>query len=775
MTVAATIKLLGAAEFKKSIDGMGTTVAKMNKTAMDPKALRSMSKETTTLKKQMESFKGTVSKTDPALAKVRNELAANMRTLRSAGVDVRKLDGDFKRLNTTQNTARNNWAKFGSAMKTSGAVIGGAVVGGVVLGAAIKPQMVWDKQMDDFVRTALPKGTDAEHTDMKNMLNEAINEAGKLGGDRDSIAQSLSTMIASGKMNPQEAASFLPWLNKAAVASGADPVALANIVRILADHGMAGEENYKKALNMALAAGQAGSFELKDLAKHLPDIMSSAQRAGASGFSGFLNTLSALEAGMLTAGSTDEAATNIGAMFTAIASSELKKRLSKEYNIDMDKLALDAINRGENPVVAVIGMMQQIAEKDKRYRQLKADLASAKNAGERGEIMQAAASWMEGSVIGTLFSEKRAVAGLAGFGNRKYVAEVEKTIIEGENDAVDHGFSRVEKSAWRLAEATANELGATKARAYDGIETTLSSVLGKINAYADVYPGLTTALYGATEVVKALVVAGVAGGLMRSGLGGFGAGKVAQSLGVGAAGAGAAQVATASRFGSAVRSVGGLTRAAMADLAVPVTIATISTYGAVKAIDAINRYRGIDPDAMRAEGARKENLVARARALSDSNRDYRNMKTLSPVAVAMLSAPNLERYKSSLMGKALYYHGEANNGFGAMGAGHRASAAIYRDNALLALDTLEGNSPLDKLLAGWQDTIRGALAPIETMQQKPAPPQINDNSQRTIQVNLGVIDPTQLVPLVKRTIEEQLVAEKNNRRGDQFDTMEAIG
>ncbi len=753
MTVAATIKLLGAAEFKKSIDGMGATVAKMNKTAMDPKSLRSMSKETTTLQKQMESFKGTVSKTDPALAKVRNELAANMRTLRSAGVDVRKLDGDFKRLNTTQNTARNNWAKFGSAMKTSGAVIGGAVAAGYMIAQPIKQQMAWDERIDKMTLTALPRGSQAEHDAMKSKLKNAVDAAGEYGGDRDNIALTMDTIIASGKMTPDQTAAILPWLNKAAVASGASSVDLANIITRLGEFGISGEENIKQAINMAMAAGQAGGFELKDMARWLPEQLAIAKTSGMYGIEHYKTILATNQAAMLTAGTTDAAGNNIKNMYQKLGSKETRDRAEKEFGINLDSVYMDAIKRGMNPQVAMTGILQQKAEADPRYKALQKKLQTAQSKDEKTNVLNEMGKMMGvdengaisgknlimGGVIGQLFNDQQAVLGLLAAMNREYIVDVEKQIDAGGGSAVDHAYGRISDSAWLGAQKSANKLAATKSNAYDQIEGSLSGVLTKINAYADVYPGLTTALYGATEVVKALAVAGLVtkttGGL-------FGAGKTASTLAPLAAVPSVAQ--KAGWFGK-IPALG-----MVAKWTPQVALLNLPTAAATGGFDE-EKFLA-DADQKRAKVIEDAGGEAAAREAYDwwggiLPFDMVNTNKIEKAVVAY------KEYQSTTPTPSMY---------------------SLKPNIVSPIAVDKVNN------AGMQGQLESFLKSLSTegqpdVESKAVVPQINDNSQRTIQINLGVIDPTQLVPLVKRTIEEQLVAEKNNRRGDQFDTMEAIG
>ena len=64
-------------------------------------------------------------------------------------------------------------------------------------------------------------------------------------------------------------------------------------------------------MNMAMSAGQAGGFELKDMAKWLPQQMAAASMSGMSGRAGFAKLAALNQAAMITAGNKEEAGNNV--------------------------------------------------------------------------------------------------------------------------------------------------------------------------------------------------------------------------------------------------------------------------------------------------------------------------------------------------------------------------------------------------------------------------------------------------------------------------------
>jgi hypothetical protein len=106
--------------------------------------------------------------------------------------------------------------------------------------------------------------------DMRNAVDTSVS---RFGGTRAAATGALEELMASGTMSAADALRLLPSLVKAGTAANADPTQLAQI-------GIRAMQTFKidpadmpGVLNMALASGQAGGFELKDMAKWLPQQM----------------------------------------------------------------------------------------------------------------------------------------------------------------------------------------------------------------------------------------------------------------------------------------------------------------------------------------------------------------------------------------------------------------------------------------------------------------------------------------------------------------------
>ena len=118
-------------------------------------------------------------------------------------------------------------------------------------------------------------------------------------------------MLASGSVKADTAMKLLPTLQKAAVGTGASTEDLAQIAISAMQQFDISEDKIGEVLDKAVAAGQAGNFELSDMARWLPKQMAAGKAAGLSGMNGLEALLMANQQARVTAGSEDEAGNNL--------------------------------------------------------------------------------------------------------------------------------------------------------------------------------------------------------------------------------------------------------------------------------------------------------------------------------------------------------------------------------------------------------------------------------------------------------------------------------
>ena len=149
------------------------------------------------------------------------------------------------------------------------AVGAGVMAGAMVLREPVKKAMSYDRELAMVANTAFSDRDAEGRIAGKKQLHEAVKTAVETGGGtKEEALSSLNTLLASG-MKAETAISLLPTLQKGATATGASPEDLAAITISALQNGIK-EADIGKALDMAIAAGQAGQFELQDMARWLP-------------------------------------------------------------------------------------------------------------------------------------------------------------------------------------------------------------------------------------------------------------------------------------------------------------------------------------------------------------------------------------------------------------------------------------------------------------------------------------------------------------------------
>ena len=121
-----------------------------------------------------------------------------------------------------------------------------------------------DERIAHLANTAYRERDKSGRIAGKDELRIAVDRAAFEGmGTRDNAFAALDALISSGVVSVAEAIKMLPSLVKAGTAANAEAALLAQIgVRAMQTFKLRADD-MPNVLNMALAAGQAGGFELK--------------------------------------------------------------------------------------------------------------------------------------------------------------------------------------------------------------------------------------------------------------------------------------------------------------------------------------------------------------------------------------------------------------------------------------------------------------------------------------------------------------------------------
>ncbi len=447
---------------------------------------------------------------------------------------ITALNNEMGRLTLTQ-----------KAMAT-GRFVAGGVAGAVAAGYVLKPSvdkaMDYDLRLAHMANTAFSEGSLGDRKAGVKQLDRAILAAIRAGGGtRDQAAETLDALIASGAMNVSDATGMLPTLMKSGTASGADPKELANIAIRAMQTFKIKPQDLPRIIDMAVAAGQAGGFELKDMAKWLPQQMAAATASGMSGTAGFAKLASLNQAAIITAGSKDEAGNNLVNLLAKINSSDTAKDAEK-LGINLPQYLAKKRSQGVDSVDAFVGLVDQSVGKLTAWKQLQTKLKSAKDDSEKRETLESMASIVQGSGVGKLVQDRQALMALVAImNNRDYLQGVQTKTLNSAG-AVDRNFGVISDTASFSAQQAANARDAAQQTAMESLFPWIKQVTSGFADLAEKHPHLATAAVAATGALTALAAAAGAAGL-TSVLTGKGAGAAAAAGGMAATAGGALKTA----------------------------------------------------------------------------------------------------------------------------------------------------------------------------------------------------------------------------------------
>lgn len=396
-----------------------------------------------------------------------------------------------------------------------GRFVAGTVAGAVAAGMVVKPgvdkAMAYDLRLANMANTAFAGQSLSEKRAGKAQLDAAIISAIRNGGGaRDSAAQTLDSIFASGAIkDSQKAMRLLAPTMKAATAANGDATDFAMVgVKSVQSFGI-DPEKIDAVYDAMVAGGQAGSFEAKDQARWLPQQMAAARLSGYSGQAGLKQLIAYNQAAATTAGSSDEAGNNLVNLLLKINSRDTALDVKKSLGINLPKYLAQQKDKGVDSVSAFADLIDKSVENNPAYKQLKQKLATAKDDPTRQATLASMVDIVQGSTIGAVIQDQQALKAAVGIiGSRKngYLDSVTGSM--NRSNVVADNFALISETASFRAGQAGNEKEVAQQRVMDNLTPSIGALSDKVVAAAQVYPGLTTATVAATTALAALAAAG---------------------------------------------------------------------------------------------------------------------------------------------------------------------------------------------------------------------------------------------------------------------------
>jgi hypothetical protein len=233
----------------------------------------------------------------------------------------------------------------------------GQAVAGVVA-ATVVPALA-SANFESIVRDIAIKGGIARTVKEQALSEGILKDAQDSGMNHSELAQAVNTLVAGG-MAVEEAASMAKTMARFSISQNAQSEDVAKMILALRQAGISDPALMEKSLGKVAVAGDLGSFESKDMAKHFASLMPQMTMFGFSGERGTAELANMLQTQMKAAGSTDEAANNLANLFSKITSEDTKSKFEKKGFSLQNSMEL-AISQGLDPVTAFLKLVQKMS------------------------------------------------------------------------------------------------------------------------------------------------------------------------------------------------------------------------------------------------------------------------------------------------------------------------------------------------------------------------------------------------------------------------------
>ncbi|HAB1304961.1 TPA_asm: phage tail tape measure protein [Salmonella enterica subsp. enterica serovar Enteritidis] len=431
------------------------------------------------------------------------------RAWRAAKEQIRELKREMRGVGTLAKAAN-----IGGNVLTIG---GGIAAGAAIMAQPVKKQMSYERRLAMMANTAFRDGgLEGRRTGLEQMKSSIRNAVIYGGGTKEDAAETLDALLKDD-ISFETANKWLPQLMKYATASGASPVDLAKIaIKGKKVFGFS-DEDIPTVLNMAIAAGKEGGFELSDMARWLPEQMAAAQSAGMKGKNDFAKLLALNEVSTITAGNSNEAGNNVVNLLAKLTSKDIESAAKgidlNGKGIDLPGTLTEARNNGLDPIETLSLVIDKVAARDARYVELQKKLASTTDKGEKVAIYESMTKILEGFAVGKLVADRQALMAMIAYRNnpeyRKKIEDAinqQRTLPEGQREG-DVDFKFTSDTNDFKTEQAKNTLEFSQMDGVKKLADASGMVADAISWAGEKFPGLTTAVVGATTAIEAMTAA----------------------------------------------------------------------------------------------------------------------------------------------------------------------------------------------------------------------------------------------------------------------------
>ncbi|WP_242650044.1 phage tail tape measure protein [Rodentibacter trehalosifermentans] len=414
---------------------------------------------------------------------------------------------------------------WGQRLGNAGRMIAGATAG-LAAGAAvavpkIKNASDYDLEIAKIANTAYSGASIEEKTKGKEKIHHSIKETLNYGGTKEDALGAIGRLTGEGNVSVEDALKLLPIIQMNATATGASTDDISALVNSLLNFGIK-VDDIQKALDYAGAAGKAGGFELKDMARFAPEFLSTAGNAGLGGLEDLKQVLKGAQQVYKVSGGTGQTSTNLVNFFAKLRSSDVAKKFEKlevydpktkkTHGIDFEKSMTNEMKTGKNAIEAFMTIVDQVLASDRTYQKLLKELDNAKDDTEAKALAERIAKYVETTKLSQVMPDIQ--AGTAMFAMRRdkntaqNVDEQYAIAEKGNFNQEDFDFMRQQNGVKFQIARNKHEM--TSIENWNGANDKLGDAADWLGENMDEFPNLTKAVVGATDALQ-IFGAGLAG------------------------------------------------------------------------------------------------------------------------------------------------------------------------------------------------------------------------------------------------------------------------
>lgn len=419
--------------------------------------------------------------------------------------NLRQANDEAVKLTTTFDRLKSAGASIGAGI---GSAVAGIAAGKAVLMPFVEPVLDYGVALAHMANIAYSDRPTAGRAEGKKELDAAIINSMRLGGGtRETAVSALNTMIASGALSTDEAKFMLPAIVRGSTAANAVPADIAGIAIKGMQNFSFKKEELPTVIDMALNSANLGGFEVKDMARWLPQQMTEASKLGYQGKEGFAQLLSLNQAAYTASATADIAGNGVLNFLTKINAPDTQHDF-KKLGINLTGSLSAGIAKGIDPMTSFSNLVDGIMKKDKAYQALEAKLKSAGSIPGKLDVLEKQLLLQEGTAVGKVLQDREARRAYLGFRQRGAAfGEMTEKVLNHSVGLGDKNYELISAQTGYKRQQALNEEENAQTTALNKIGPALDMYYDRIVRNAKAHPALTAAIEGGKIAVTTLTAA----------------------------------------------------------------------------------------------------------------------------------------------------------------------------------------------------------------------------------------------------------------------------